>query len=409
MTLKKILLPVLILALSGFPLSAQEDTDKQFEEVIAADTSAGLYTSYYYDQIELDVLEERPGFFRRLGNYFRESNIDKTHDKKIDYSFIGGPHYSSNVKLGLGLMAAGLYRLDRTDMVTPPSNISVFGDITTSGFYLIGIRGYTFFDAGKYRIDYKTTFSSMPTDFWGIGYDMGKADSNKTSFVRKQASVKLDFMYRFFNGFYGGVNFGFDYIKGKDFDDVSYLRGQKTKYNNNSYGLFLMYDSRDYITAPQTGWYVKLENVTFPGFTGNKPHFNRMELTVDFFHPVWKGGTLAYDFHTLYNSGNVPWTMLAQLGGSTRMRGYYEGRYRDKVLMEVQAELRQWIWRRIGVAVWGGAGNVFEKPSRFEWSHTLPTYGLGFRWEFKKRVNVRLDYGFGKGESAFVFNINEAF
>ncbi len=34
----------------------------------------------------------------------------------------------------------------------------------------------------------------------------------------------------------------------------------------------------------------------------------------------------------------------------------------------------------------------------------------GYRWEFKKNVNVRLDYGFGKsGQSGFLFNINEAF
>lgn len=62
-----------------------------------------------------------------------------------------------------------------------------------------------------------------------------------------------------------------------------------------------------------------------------------------------------------------------------------------------------------GIAVWGGAGNVFSNFKHFKWNETLPTYGLGYRWEFKKRVNIRLDYGFGKGQSAFYFNINEAF
>lgn len=33
-----------------------------------------------------------------------------------------------------------------------------------------------------------------------------------------------------------------------------------------------------------------------------------------------------------------------------------------------------------------------------------------YRCEFKKDVNVRLDYGFGKsGQSGFIFNIGEAF
>ena len=77
--------------------------------------------------------------------------------------------------------------------------------------------------------------------------------------------------------------------------------------------------------------------------------------------------------------------------------------------MEAQIEIRQHIYNRHGVVVWGGAGNVFPDFDHYHWKHTLPTYGLGYRWEFKNRVNVRLDYGFGKGQSAFYFNIEEAF
>jgi len=40
----------------------------------------------------------------------------------------------------------------------------------------------------------------------------------------------------------------------------------------------------------------------------------------------------------------------------------------------------------------------------------MPNYGLGYRWEFKKGVNVRLDMGFGKWhEKGVNFSINEAF
>ena len=101
--------------------------------------------------------------------------------------------------------------------------------------------------------------------------------------------------------------------------------------------------------------------------------------------------------------------MVAQLGGAYQMRGYYEGQYRDENLIQTQFELRQKIYNRHGIAVWVGAGNVFPKFSRFKWDETLPSYGIGYRWEFKKRVNIRLDYGFGKKQSSFYFNINEAF
>jgi len=58
--------------------------------------------------------------------------------------------------------------------------------------------------------------------------------------------------------------------------------------------------------------------------------------------------------------------------------------------------------------VWGGAGSVFHDSHSFR--NWMPNYGVGLRWEFRRRVNIRLDYGFGKrGQSGFMFNINEAF
>ena len=76
-------------------------------------------------------------------------------------------------------------------------------------------------------------------------------------------------------------------------------------------------------------------------------------------------------------------------------------------MASAQVELRQHVWKRSGITVWGGAGSVFH--DKHSAKHVLPNFGVGFRWEFKKNVNVRLDYGFGKNESGFIFNVNEAF
>ena len=42
-------------------------------------------------------------------------------------------------------------------------------------------------------------------------------------------------------------------------------------------------------------------------------------------------------------------------------------------------------------------------------SRILPTPAWAYRWQFKKGVNVRLDYGFSRNGTGFIFNINEAF
>ena len=125
---------------------------------------------------------------------------------------------------------------------------------------------------------------------------------------------------------------------------------------------------------------------------------------------AWQGGIIAAETRGTFNSGDTPWALMAMTGGSYSMRGYYDGRYRDKNKIETQIELRQHVWRRNGITVWGGAATVFDRFHAIRSDRLLPNYGVGYRWEFKKDVNVRLDYGFGKhGQSGFLFNINEAF
>jgi len=202
----------------------------------------------------------------------------------------------------------------------------------------------------------------------------------------------------------------FEHVRGLKFSDPAYLAGQKQRYTATGVGAILEYDSRDFIPSPFRGVYVSFQETLFPKGLGNcGKTLWRTTFTADAYGQVWKGGVLAADLYAVFNSDGTPWPMLARMGGGQRMRGYYQGRYTDNDMITVQVELRQRIWRRIGCAVWGGAGNVFPSLSRFDWSQTLPNYGAGLRWELKKRVNVRLDYGFGKKTSGFLLNINEAF
>ena len=96
---------------------------------------------------------ERKGFLRRIVRYFEGSNVDRTFEKKIDVTFAGGPSFSKNTSLGIGLLAAGLYRLDRTDSVTVPSDVSVFANVSVSGFYALGVTGNTIFAHNRQRVN----------------------------------------------------------------------------------------------------------------------------------------------------------------------------------------------------------------------------------------------------------------
>jgi hypothetical protein len=59
--------------------------------------------------------------------------------------------------------------------------------------------------------------------------------------------------------------------------------------------------------------------------------------------------------------------------------------------------------------VWAGAGTIFSDVNKFAWSKILPSYGVGLRMSAGERTALRIDYGWGRGTSGLIININEAF
>ena len=315
----------------------------------------------------VDSKAESKNFFQKIMDYFGNANKSSLDDKKFDVSFIGGPFYSSNLGVGLGVVGSGLYRVKGVEHDLQPSNVSLFGSVSTTGFYMLGIKGNNIFPEDRFRINYTLNF-------------------------------------------YAGAVLTWDYVRGGGVEekDMHLFRGMDLITRNYGMGLTLQYDSRDLITNASKGVYVYVNQMFRPKWLWNDYAFSTTEFITSVYKQVWKGGLIAGDLRGTFNFGNPSWAMMAKLGDTSSMRGYYEGRYRDKHSMAAQVELRQHVWRRNGVVVWVGAGTVFHDKKSFK--HIFPNYGFGYRWEFKKRVNVRIDVGFGKpGQYGFSFNINEAF
>lgn len=361
------------------------------------------------EKVDTMALRAGKSWVNRILDYFNDSNKNKKH-KRFDFSVIGGPHYASDTKFGLGLVAAGLYRTDPSDSILPPSNVSLYGDVSSVGFYMLGVRGNHIAPKGRYRIDYHLYFYSFPADFWGIGYEMGDNDANKSDMKRWQAQAEVSFLFRVADNFYIGPMASYDYVIGKHIERPELLQGMDQHTWNVGAGISLVYDNRDNLTNPHRGIYLNINQMFRPGFMGNEYAFSTTAFRFDAYQRLGKGTVLAEDIGANLNFGNPSWGMMAELGGTHSMRGYYEGRYRDKHSLEATVELRQHVWKRNGIVVWVGAGTIFPKFSALRSKQILPNAGVGYRWEFKKNVNVRLDYGFGKsGQSGFLFNINEAF
>jgi hypothetical protein len=76
-----------------------------------------------------------------------------------------------------------------------------------------------------------------------------------------------------------------------------------------------------------------------------------------------------------------------------------------------QAEYRLEVWRRFGIVLFGGAGEIAPRLGDFNGENVLPGGGIGARYRFTKEehVNIRFDYAWGKSSHQAYFFIGEAF
>lgn len=351
------------------------------------------------------------GIFKKIVNYFRDSNKQKPN-KKIDFGFIPGPNYSATTGLGLGLLGTATYSADHTDPTLPRSNASVYSNMTTAGFFMVGLRGNHIFPHESFQLDYKVNLSTFSTSYWGMGYANADNDDNETDYRRNRINAMARFMVKLAPNTYIGPFVNYRVTQASDVnEDFSYLwQGQDKTIHTYTAGLSFTYDSRDFMLNASKGVFVQIDQTFTPRCFGNgKYNFSTTEATFATYGKLWKGAILAGELHGQFNYGHIPWSQLATVGSNDRMRGYYEGRYNDKNVIEGQVELRQHIKGRNGVVAWVALANAFPNFKNIAWRYTLPNAGVGYRWEFKKRINIRVDYGFTRNGGGFIFNINEAF
>lgn len=369
-------------------------------------------------------------------NYLANSNKLRS-DKAYDGGFVFGPAYNINTGFAIGGGYSALYSFDKNDPKLQKSIVNGFFQASVKGIVAVGVEGHNFLKGDKQRFNYEFSFTHYPSAFWGIGYEKSLDNYYAGRMVEsKQLLLKLegDYTWRLAKNLYLGPKIDFLYSYMYKTNDIL-PKGEESLYPNGlmnellrlpdgtsqpatqvalGLGVTLTYDSRDFATNAYKGHYFNLQQLGFmPGV--NKYGFFTTDVKYQTYTPLWKKCTLAFQVHGRFNYGNdvIPWIRLASTGNQGMGRGYFFGQFRDNNVMETQLEFRQRLIWRLGVVAWAGAINIFHdfagNDNSFHINHTMPTYGFGVRWEFKPRVNVRVDWGFTKTGNSIVFNIGEAF
>lgn len=330
-----------------------------------------------------------------------------SRDKKFNVIPYYGINYSQESSAGVNAGFAGLYR-NSTDSLVPYSAIAVILGASINSTFIGRVKGTNYSPHGHFALGYSVRYGYLPRSFWGVGYTSADNGSNKSSFIEQTVSVTTEYLYRRGNELQAGPVLGYEYIKYTEPSRPSLLEGELTSSQPIKAGARVEYDTRDDYVSPTEGIVLKAEQMYYYDLNNAVPFYST-SVSGDFYFPGWEGCVFALDITGDFSYGDSPWMMWPTIGGDSRMRGYYEGRYREKNIITGQFEIRQDIYKGHGVAVWGGAANLFRSADAFDITQTLPTWGFGYRLKLFGFI-VRIDAGFGKaGQYAISAGINQAF
>jgi hypothetical protein len=257
--------------------------------------------------------------------------------------------------------------------------------------------------------------SRYPGYFYGVGPDTN--DEARELYTPRQTLLEIQAMHRLGAGgkLYGGPVFIHESYHFLYFNPAGQLiRGDIPGSRGGVFtglGFGLRWDDRDNLFFPHRGRFWQIYAVRTGGWLGADYAFTRIKADLRLYAPLWAGQVLALQLRFEAAAGSdVPFMALPKLGGDSLMRGYYAGRYRDKVMAAVQAEYRLPILWRFDAVVFGGLGQVAPNLATLRAGAVRTSVGAGLRLRVSDEgTNLRMDIGWGHGSPGVYFTAGEAF
>lgn len=271
--------------------------------------------------------------------------------------------------------------------------------------YLKNQEWFSYGELGYYRYVYQ---------FFGIGNDTN--EDNQESYDANYPRFRLNVLKKVAPKIYVGARYWFDDYRIENRDRSGILFNEEVTGQNggiiSGLGLVANRDSRDQVFYPTTGNFTDVVLYFNQKSFGSDFNFTRFSVDAAQYFPVSKNGVFAANAFVDFVFGEPPFQELAFIGGSKKLRGFFEGRFRDKKLWVLQAEYRQWIWKFIGGTVFAGAGSVAPELGDFTDREVHFSFGAGLRVRLSKedKINLRIDAGFDKNLNFLPYiTVGEAF
>lgn len=329
------------------------------------------------------------------------------------FRFLGFPvvSYSPETRIGYGAAGIAIFRLGKEVMHTSPSQVSIGIGLTQNKQQLYYSNFQLYTNRNLYNIYGEAGYYKYTYYYYGIGEHQLPRELYGADYPRIRVSVLRKWTPHYFAGLrYNYENYvmtdtvaGGELAKGK----VPGSRGSAS----SGVGIVQILDKRDTVLYPTKGYWMELALLFNATRLGSSHSYQVYSYDAAVYKRIYKNVIWANEFYTKYIRGAAPFDQYAFLGGNKKLRGFYEGKYRDKHTLIFQTELRSILYKNFGGAVFGGAGFLGGDNEYVRFNFPKWSYGLGLRYRVNKndKLNLRLDYAWGNGKGNFYATFGEAF
>jgi len=325
-------------------------------------------------------------------------------------------YYTPETEFAFGVGGIITFYTDE-DLLLRPSKATVSAYTTAKDQYKVTLSPEVYFKQNKIFGSLDLDYGRYVDKFYGVGNSTPEIENS--DYVTRGWGVRTELQVPPFLGFLSSTRIGVIYEFAErditaDLGNPYLTDGSVSGAEAGSIsgaGLSWVWDSRDHIFYPTSGGFHRVSAVYYMDGIGSDYDYNRYE--VDLRQYFGKKDAHVFAFQLLWQAtfGTPPFYELPALGGQQIMRGYYEGRYRDRVYLAGQAEYRTHLWWKLGAVAFLGAGDVGHDFSDFYLRDFKISGGAGLRLLFneKEGVNLRMDLGFGTDTNGTYFALEEAF
>lgn len=324
--------------------------------------------------------------------------------------------YSPETSLGAGVGAKYLFKMRGSGDETRTSNMPVSLLYTLENQFLAYSGFEIFSNQERWMLTGNLQFQIFPQLYYGIGRDT--PDSNEEEYDYTQVVIEPILLRQVFARYLflgGGVRYNYIGNVSPEPDGQLISDDYTGATGSTSVGVELatVYDSRDNLLNAHHGWYAEITHGFYGEVLSGTHEFQLTRVDVRHYFTPFRQRTdvLAFQLLTHFTYDDPPLGELAALGSAEIMRGYYEGRYRDRKMIAAQVEYRAKLSGRLGGVLFAGAGDVSDAAKNFRFKNLRGTVGFGLRFLLDKRegLNIRADWGFGSRTNNYYLNVAEAF